>query len=233
MTDLQERSHLEVLEGLVPLAGKRVIEIGCGDGSLARALARRGAAVVASDYAEKQVRRGRDGDEEKAVHWLVTGGQALPFADASADVVVYFNTLHHIPRAVIDEALAEAARVLVPGGLLYVAEPVAEGVYFELARVVEDETEVRALAYNRLSRAFEGGAFEPLTETGYLARLRFPDSSAFFNRMVAVDPARRPRLEQLWPDLERRFLEAGKREPEGWAFHQPIRINLARRPAAA
>lgn len=229
MTDLQERSHLEVLEGLVPLRGRRLVEIGCGDGGLARALARRGAAVFASDYAEKQVRKARAADEDRAVHWLVTAGQALPFPDSCTDVVVYFNTLHHIPAGVMAEALDEAVRVLVPGGLLYVAEPVAEGRYFEMARVVEDETEVRALAYRRLTDAFQSRALEPLTETAYLARMRFPDSSAFFDRMVAVDPARRPRLEQLWPDLERQFLETAQRDAEGLSFHQPIRVNLARR----
>src|SRR3954447_23970558 len=88
---------------------------------------------------------------------LEGGAQALPLEDASADVVVFANSLHHVPGDLLDAALGEAARVLRPGGLLYLPEPVAEGPYFELVRAVDDETAVRAAAHAAIGRAAEHG----------------------------------------------------------------------------
>lgn len=46
----------------------------------------------------------------------------------------------------MDRSLAEAARVIRPGGLLIVMEPLAEGGFFDALRIVEDETAVRVAA---------------------------------------------------------------------------------------
>jgi ubiquinone/menaquinone biosynthesis C-methylase UbiE len=58
-------------------------------------------------------------------------GERLPFAAAAFDLVLLFNSLHHVPVDRQGAALAEAARVLRPGGDLLVAEPLAEGPWFD------------------------------------------------------------------------------------------------------
>jgi len=60
------------------------------------------------------------------------------------------KSFHHLPVAAMRPALTEAARVLAPGGRLVAVEPLPEGTFFELTRLADDETEVRAAAYAAL-----------------------------------------------------------------------------------
>ena len=73
-------------------------------------------------------------------------GEYLPFRDSCFDATLFFNSIHHIPEDSMEAAISEAISVTKSGGLIYVAEPLAEGACFELDSPVEDETEVRAQA---------------------------------------------------------------------------------------
>src|SRR3546814_3979690 len=86
----------------------------------------------------------------------------------------------HVPAERQGAALAEAVRVLRRGGLLYVQEPLAEGSYFELMRPIEDETELRARAYDAL-RAAAGAMLEEVAEIFYRAPLRVKTAEAFLD----------------------------------------------------
>ena len=97
------------------LGGRRVLEVGCGTGRLAAALGERaGADVTAVDASPAMVERARAlGVDARAAR-----AEALPFPDASFDAVVMRMVVHLVDRPA---ALAEAARVLRPGGTLAVA----------------------------------------------------------------------------------------------------------------
>jgi ubiquinone/menaquinone biosynthesis C-methylase UbiE len=118
-------------EGEVPLMaallelprGARILELGCGPGgtlsSVARLLAPSRLAGIDIDR-ELLARAAERLAEAGAAAELVCGdARALPFPDASFEIVLDFGTLYHIARSA--DALAEAARVLVPGGM-YVTE---------------------------------------------------------------------------------------------------------------
>jgi SAM-dependent methyltransferase len=100
-------------------AGMRVLELGCGAGSVTEALLERGADVIACDLSEAaldSIRRdlgGRDGLEI-----LHADARELPFEDGSFDLVVFaWNGLDWIhPEEDRERALREVVRVLVPGG---------------------------------------------------------------------------------------------------------------------
>ena len=79
------------------------------------------------------------------------------------DMVVFMRTLHHIPPQDLRAALAEARRVLRARGVLYVAEPLPEGDFFELTSLVEDELEVRAADQAALADAPAVGLTHPNT----------------------------------------------------------------------
>ncbi len=90
-----------------------VLEVGCGWGELAEWVAREtDARVVATDLSPRMVELARD----RGVDAHVADVQALPFDDASFDVVVAAWMLYHVPD--LDRAVAELARVLRPGGRL-------------------------------------------------------------------------------------------------------------------
>jgi SAM-dependent methyltransferase len=94
-----------------------VLEIGPGYGITTRWLAEHGGRLTAIEVDPSlaaDLRRQFDGE----VDIREGDGAALPFPDASFDTVVCFTMLHHVPSpAKQDQLLAEAARVLRPGGV--------------------------------------------------------------------------------------------------------------------
>ncbi|MEO0821068.1 MAG: bifunctional 2-polyprenyl-6-hydroxyphenol methylase/3-demethylubiquinol 3-O-methyltransferase UbiG [Pseudomonadota bacterium] len=96
--------------------GRAVLDLGCGGGFLAEALARRGAAVTGIDPAEGAIASAKRhaAAEGLEIRYETGVGEALPFEDASFDAVVCVDVLEHV--ADLDRVVAEIARVLRPGG---------------------------------------------------------------------------------------------------------------------
>ncbi len=114
-------------------AGKRILEYGCGPGSQAFDLARRGAKVtgidispVAIDIAREQARA--DGLD---ITFEVMDAEQTTFPDASFDLVVGGAILHHLD---LDRAYAEIARLLAPGGRAVFIEPLGHNALINLYR---------------------------------------------------------------------------------------------------
>lgn len=106
-------------EMAAPRPGMRILDIGCGTGQ-SRRLYREWASFYAgidlSFAALRLARRKFPGDP-----WLQADALALPFADGSFDAVCFSSVLHHIPG--FGAALAEARRLLVPGGRAFAFDP--------------------------------------------------------------------------------------------------------------
>ncbi len=104
--------------------GRRVLEVGAGAAQCSRWLAGRGAHVVACDLSAGMLAQGLAADAEAGARTplLQCDARALPFADASFDVV--FTSYGALPFvADADRVLAEAARVLRPGGRFVASVP--------------------------------------------------------------------------------------------------------------
>ncbi|MEM6489300.1 MAG: methyltransferase domain-containing protein [Pseudomonadota bacterium] len=112
-------------EALALKPGERMLDIGCGLGddvrAAARAVAPSGTAVGVEHDAETLAALGRPDDWPSGVRFTAGDATALPFRDASFDVARLDRVLHMMDEPA--RALAEARRVLVPGGRLLVAEP--------------------------------------------------------------------------------------------------------------
>jgi SAM-dependent methyltransferase len=133
---------------------ERLLDVGCGDGGVARLLRERVGEVVAVDVEPSAAWR-----DEPGLSFSVADGEKLPFADAGFDVVHSKDSLHHMddPRA----ALAEYARVLRPGGTLLVIEgnrynPV---FYVHMTRVLGHEHFGRARFRELVSERFPAARF--------------------------------------------------------------------------
>src|SRR5438105_446334 len=105
-------------ELLPPVAGLAGLDIGCGEGHNTRLLARRGARVTAVDIAEDFVAHARraEGLEPLGIEYRVASAVTLPFAGAAFDFATGFMSFMDVPE--MDRVLAEAYRVLKPGGFL-------------------------------------------------------------------------------------------------------------------
>jgi len=106
-------------------AGMCVLDVGCGRGEMLRHTAHLGARAFGIDYAEVAVRLSRKITAEVAAQ----GGEAgvyqasalyLPFETATFDRVLMFDIVEHLYPAELALALAEARRVLKPGGRIIV-----------------------------------------------------------------------------------------------------------------
>ena len=110
----------EIVAGLAPMArGRHVLELGCGTGRNLLALSGAGAAsVTGCDLSGGMLAAARAKAPELA---LVSAdlGAALPFGDASADMVLFCLVLEHMEA--LAPPLREARRVLRPGGLVLAA----------------------------------------------------------------------------------------------------------------
>jgi ubiquinone/menaquinone biosynthesis C-methylase UbiE len=215
-----------VLDEVLEVRGRDVLDAGCGEGWLVRRLSSSGARAVGLDPLPVALERARRDDATAPPGRYVQGAaEALPFRDGCFDAVVFFNSLHHVPIDSLDLALEEAARVLRPGGVVYVQEPLAQGPYFELARAVEDETEVRAAAQDALARAAAGRLALRLCRDGVIATW-LADFEAFRARTLSVDPSRVAALADVETELRADFERLGRRADGGYVFEQPFRAHL-------
>lgn len=103
---------------LPDVTGLRLLDIGCGEGTNTRRLADRGARVTAVDIAERFIGHAvaLERDDPKGIDYQIASAVQLPFADAAFDAATAFMSLMDVPET--DRAIAEAYRVIKPGGFL-------------------------------------------------------------------------------------------------------------------
>lgn len=119
-----EGEILPLVEG--ELAGvESVLDLGCGEGQVARRLDHAGARVVALDPSFAQLHNGLE--HPSAVRYVLGAGECLPFSDSSFEAVVCCLAIEHTDDP--DAVLAEVARVLARGGtfLLLINHPMYQG----------------------------------------------------------------------------------------------------------
>lgn len=212
-----------IRETFAPLDGKPILDIGCGPGTLAKALAADGAAVTGVDPGEAALARARAA--VPGARFEAASGEALPFPEASFQGAVMLNALHHVPDPA--RALAEAARVLRPGYALVVVEPLASGSFFDALKPIEDETAIRAAAQAAIAAAIGSGDFACARDLTIERRERFASIDAFFDRVTSVDPARAATIQARRETAEEAFSAAAEREADGrFALVQPLRIHV-------
>ena len=101
--------------------GRDLLEIGCGIGVVSAALAWEGHRVTATDIDAEQIRTARAMHPEgERLRFLAADAASLDFDDASFDVVVTQNALHHIPRW--PDVVTEIGRVLRVGGYVFLLD---------------------------------------------------------------------------------------------------------------
>lgn len=134
-----DSSHLDKVDRLLPLsAGDRVLEVGAGAGHLTKRLAERGLDITGID-ANPNASEVADTDRVVTMR-----AEELDFPDDSFDALISVHAIEHIPA--LDDALAEMARVLRPGGrvlFIYPAEPIM-GMYAIPTSVILHGTPLRA-----------------------------------------------------------------------------------------
>jgi SAM-dependent methyltransferase len=123
-------------EALDLRAGHKVLDVAAGNGNVTLAAARRWCEVVSTDYVPALLERGRERAtaERLAIEFRQADAEALPFADASFDVVVSTFGVMFTPDQ--DKAAAELLRVCKPGGKIGLANWTPEGFIGQLFKTI-------------------------------------------------------------------------------------------------
>lgn len=118
------KSHLEYARDV---SDKRILEIACGRGGFACWLASQSpppAEIVASDFASTAIEKGRTLAAERGlsgITWETGDIQNIAHETESFDTVISCETVEHVPEP--RRAISELARVLKPGGRLFLTTP--------------------------------------------------------------------------------------------------------------
>ena len=178
-------------------ASTRILDLGCGTGAMALAIARAcpSARLIGVDGDPEVLERAR----AKA---LAEGAQLelhealadrLPLPDAHVDCVVSTLVFHHLAPATKRAALAEARRVLVPGGRLLIcdvgraSDPVMRAVFFAV-QLLDGFATTRAHARGELPRIVSEAGFSDVTVFG-----RFRTGGGTLELIEGVRPESPPR----------------------------------------
>ncbi|MEN6450480.1 MAG: rhamnan synthesis F family protein [Thermoguttaceae bacterium] len=165
-----QRWHRYQFAGLF-VADKRVLDLGCGDGCGASFLSRRAKSVVGIDFDDETIHRASSKYVSANLSFRAGTPGKMPIdVDQSIDVVVSFDVVGRLSERERRDCLAEAKRLLAPGGLLIVStpnrlsddrrqppiEPWANGIYYDEFR---DFLQASFRHVAILSQAVETGSF--------------------------------------------------------------------------
>ncbi len=172
-----------LIDMVAPAPDKTLLDVAGGTGDVAfRFLEKGGGRVVVCDITESMVRVGRDRAVDRGrlsgVDWVVGDAESLPVASRTADAYTIAFGLRNVTR--IDAALAEARRVLKPGGRFFCLE--FSRVVLPVLREAYDLYSFQVLP--RLGRMVAGDE----ESYRYLAESirRFPDQAALVKRIEAA-----------------------------------------------
>jgi len=198
------------LERLVELVRRtpsvRALDLGCGAGHVAYALARGGAArVVAYDpalemlsvVAQESARRGY-----AAIATMAGTAETLPFGNGAFDLVVTRYSAHH--WASVPRALEECARVLAPGGQLVVIDVVAPespllDTSLQVIEFLRDASHVRDYRVSEWRAMQRAAGFAESSVDSWKTSIDFPTWIA----RIGTPAARVAALQTVFPALPR------------------------------
>jgi SAM-dependent methyltransferase len=230
---LDERALMDELTEALPLASRpaRALELGCGTARQTRLLAAGGkfASILALEVDRIQHEKNLALDDLPSVRFALGGAQDIPAPDASVDAVFLFKSLHHVPIDLLGRAFMEMHRVLAPGGLVYISEPVFGGDYNEILRLFHDEETVREAAFEATRAAVEEGLFTLLSQTFFRAKLKYKSFADFEQKVIQVTHTEHRLSSALHEEVRTKFEAHLQADGSGARFLAPFRVDLLRK----
>jgi ubiquinone/menaquinone biosynthesis C-methylase UbiE len=219
----------ELFEQYLALEGADILDLGCGRAEHSRWIAQShpSVRVTAMEIDREQHVLNCRTEAPTNLAFVLGGAEAIPSASASIDIVLMIKSLHHVPRHLLDVALEEVIRVLRPGGMAYISEPIFDGPLNEIMRIFHDEQQVRLDAFEALRRMVEKGALRLIEERFFSVPTRFRDFADFEDRVLRVTHTRHRLERRQMDEVIERFAE--HMSAAGAQFAAPQRLDLLRK----
>lgn len=146
-----KEEFLNKLDSFIPLTGKHILEIGCGNGSRSVTIAERCEKLTAVEPDVSLVESAIQEMARKNINYLQAKAESLPFEDNLFDLCIFTLSLHHVPKDRMAVAIDEAVRVVKKHGYIVFLEPGMKGSFFEteiqFGASDGDERKEKAYAY--------------------------------------------------------------------------------------
>jgi len=223
-------AEAEIIDELLDLDDRRILELGCGRAEITRRLATAGSGchITAMEVDEAQHSQNLRITDLPNVTFLFGGAEAIPADDENYDVVFMFKSLHHVPMEYLHKAVQEINRVLVPGGVAYISEPVYAGAFNDILRLFHDEERVRAAAFDALRRAVDEGLFELIDEVFFNTVNHFDDFEEFEGGVLNVTHTKHELDQATYDKVQAMF--NSHMTAHGADFVMPMRVDLLQKP---
>ena len=222
-------NETEVITRMLPLAGATILELGCGAAEKTRWIAENTEIehIVAAEVDEQQHAKNLMLTDLPKVRFRKYGAEMIEEPDNIFDVVLMFKSLHHVPIDLMDAAFAEIHRVLKPGGVVYLSEPVFAGAFNEIMRLFHDEEHVRQEAFNAIERVVGKGLFELSEEYFFKNEIRLQSWAQYETNILGVTHTNHNLSDDLLATVKSRFLAS--QSEDGFVFEIPNRVDLLQR----
>ena len=223
-------NELELIAKHLPLDHATVLELGCGTARMTRSLVERFpiARIIATEVDRIQHAKNLASDYPDTIEFHEGGAQAIDLPDNSVDVVFMFKSLHHVPQELMAQGLLEIARVLKPGGLAWISEPVYAGEFNDILRLFHDEKVVRELAFQAVCDVVASGKLQLVEQIFCNTETRFADFAEFETRILNVTHTDHKLDDALYAQVQQRF--AAHVGEDGVKFANPARFDVLRKP---
>lgn len=223
-------TELEIIDRSLPLSGADVLELGCGRAWMTRKIAElyQPRKLIATEVDQRQHEKNRLIDDLPGVTFVYGGVEAIDLPDNSIDVALMLKSLHHVPLELMKQGLQEIARVLKPGGLAYISEPVYEGDFNDILKLFNDEKAVREAAFSAICDSVASGHLELAEQIFFNSPGHYDNFADFEDRMLNVTHTDHQIDDALYQQIKAAFNRHMKED--GADFLKPSRVDLLRKP---
>ena len=205
--DLGFTTNVDVITQFVSLAGRFVVDAGCGSMTWTRHLSDLGARVLAVDPDPVQAELNRVTEAIPSVEFVETGSDQIPLESGIVDGVFFSYSLHHIPVELYPRVFKEVLRVLKPDGFLYAIEP-TDCPINDVMKLFHNEDRDRAAAWSALEQ-LAASSFQSKQVVQYHSFSQYDSFDDFatqfgsrtFNSIYTEADVRTPQVEAMFERL--------------------------------
>ncbi len=224
-------SDKELIAQHLPMQDSRLLELGCGAAFTTRQISESypDIEIIATEVDEIQHNKNLQLDDLPRVSFKLGGAEAIDLDANDIDAAIMLKSLHHVPLDLMASGFSEIYRILKPGGLLYISEPVYAGPFNDMLKLFNDEKQVREAAFAATEQAIHSGLFE-LTEEIHFTRIsQFRGFEAFENRILGATHSNFDIDDSTFEQVKSLFMPHIR--DDGIAqFENPMRVDLLRKP---